>query len=233
MKTNALLVVAVLFAQAALAQAAPKDDVAAAAKKLGDKANYSWKTTIVVPEGSQFRPGPTEGKTQKDGLTLISLTFGDNTTSVVIKGDKGAIKRPNEDWQSSEVFDSNAPRGLGIYLRTYPTPAVLAADLAAATKDLKKDGDAFAGELTEEGAKELLAFRRRGANADDGPTVTGAKGSVKFWLKDGALAKYEYKVKGTRNFNGNDIEIDRTITVEIKDVDKTKLEVPDEAKKKL
>ena len=35
------------------------------------------------------------------------------------------------------------------------------------------------------------------------------------------------------SFNGNDREIDRTTTVEIKDVGTTKLTVPDEAKKKL
>jgi hypothetical protein len=34
-------------------------------------------------------------------------------------------------------------------------------------------------------------------------------------------------------FNGNDVEIDRTTTTEIKDVGSTKVEIPDEAKKKL
>jgi hypothetical protein len=85
--------------------------------------------------------------------------------------------------------------------------------------------------LTEAGAKTLLTFRPR--NGGEGPTVTNATGSVKFWLKDGALAKYEFKVKGTVSFNGNDFENDRTTTVEIKDVGSTKIEVPDEAKKKL
>jgi hypothetical protein len=56
---------------------------------------------------------------------------------------------------------------------------------------------------------------------------------VKFWLKDGALSKYQFNVKGTMSFNGNDREIDRTTTVEIKDVGTTKLTVPEEAKKKL
>jgi hypothetical protein len=35
------------------------------------------------------------------------------------------------------------------------------------------------------------------------------------------------------SFNGNDRDVDRTTTVEIKDVNSTKIEVPDEAKKKL
>jgi hypothetical protein len=235
MKTNALLAVVALFSMSVHAQAAPKDDVAAAAKKLGDKANYSWKTTTVVPEGAQFRPGPVEGKTQKDGLTLASWTFGDTTTEAVIKGDKIAVKTPDEGWQSlADLESAEGPRRFfGFFARLLRVPAVQAADLVAAAEDLKKDGDAYAGELTEKGAKELLAFRRPRANAGDGPTVSAAKGSVKFWLKDGALVKYEFKVKGTRNFNGNDQEIDRTTTVEIKGVDSTKLDVPDEAKKKL
>ncbi len=56
---------------------------------------------------------------------------------------------------------------------------------------------------------------------------------MKFWVKDGALAKYEFNVQGKMEFNGNPIDIDRTTTVEIKDVDSTKVEVPEEAKGKL
>ena len=51
--------------------------------------------------------------------------------------------------------------------------------------------------------------------------------------KDGVLSKFEFKVTGTMNFNGNDIDVDRTTTVEIKDVGNTKVEVPEGAKKKL
>ena len=60
------------------ADSGPKDDVIAAARKLADKANYTWKTTVVVPESSQFKPGPTDGKTEKDGFTYVTMSFGDN-----------------------------------------------------------------------------------------------------------------------------------------------------------
>jgi hypothetical protein len=75
----------------------------------------------------------------------------------------------------------------------------------------------------------LLRFRRAG----DGPAASNAKGSVKFWLKDGGLLKYEFKVKGTVKFGDNDVDVDRATTVEIKDIGTTKVSVPDEAKKKL
>ena len=40
-------------------------------------------------------------------------------------------------------------------------------------------------------------------------------------------------MQGTISFNGNDVDIDRTTTVEIKDVGSTKVDVPEEANKKL
>lgn len=56
---------------------------------------------------------------------------------------------------------------------------------------------------------------------------------MKFWLKDGALAKYELHVKGTVNGRNGEMERDVTTTVEVKNVGSTKVEVPEEAKKKL
>jgi hypothetical protein len=51
------------------ADSSPKDDVTNAAQKLGEETNHSWHTTVIVPEDAQFKPGPTDGKTEKDGLT--------------------------------------------------------------------------------------------------------------------------------------------------------------------
>jgi hypothetical protein len=211
-----------------------KDDVAGAARKLGEQHNYSWKTTVVVPEGSRFRPGPTEGKTEKDGVTYVKMSFGENITEAVLKGDKGAITDREGAWESVADLDNGegARRFLGAMVRNFKAPAAQAAELVAATKELRKEGEAVVGELTEEGAKTLLSFRGR-AGGNDGPTVSNAKGSVKFWLKEGVLSKYETKVSGNVSFNGNDRDVDRTSTVEIKDVGSTKVEVPEAAKKKL
>ena len=75
-----------------------------------------------------------------------------------------------------------------------------------------------------------MTFGRRGGQA---PEVSNAKGSAKFWIKDGVITKYQFKVSGTISRNGNDVNIDRTTTTEIKDVGTTKVTVPDEAKSKL
>ena len=50
MKKNVIMA-AMLFAAGSLLAADPKDTVAAAAKKLADGGNYSWKSTVDAGEG--------------------------------------------------------------------------------------------------------------------------------------------------------------------------------------
>lgn len=207
------------------ADSGPKDDVIAAAKKLADKASYTWKTTVVVPESAQFKPGPTDGKTEKDGFTYITMSFGDNLTEAAMKGDKAVVTNQDGDWQLASELEGGEGRGrfLGRMVRNFKVPAAQASELAGVTKELKKDGDVYSGELTEAGAKAQFRFG----------TASGAKGSVKFWLKDGVVFKYEFKVTGKVDFNGNEVDVDRATTTEIKDVGTTKVNVPEAAKKKL
>lgn len=227
-----ILCLAITALTASLFAADSKEEVTAAAKKLGEKANYSWRTTVVVPESAQFKPGPTEGKTEKDGFTHVKMSFGDRTMEAVIKGEKAAFTNQEGEWQKPEDVEGEQGRGrfVAAMVRNIRTPAVQAADIAGGVKEFKKDGDAYSGDLTEEGAKSLMRFRRGGGDA---PTINNAKGSAKFWIKDGVLSKYQFKVTGSMNFNGNDIDVDRDTTVEIKDVGATKVEVPEGAKKKL
>jgi hypothetical protein len=235
MKTIALFAIAAALASLPLnaADSNAKDEINAAAKKLGNSDNYSWRTTVVVPEDAPFKPGPTDGKAEKDGYTWLSISMGDNETKAVLKGDKGAAKTADGDWQSLSDLakEEGFIRFLAMRLQTFKAPVAQAEQLVSFTKELKKDGDTYSGELTEEGAKTMMSFRPR--SGGDAPSVSNAKGSVKFWLKDGALTKYEFNLKGTMNFNGNDIDQDRTSTVIIKDVGSTKVTVPEEAKKKL
>ena len=234
MKRNLLFTLMLLVTGSLVAaDASPKDDVTAAAKKLGDKANYTWNTTVAVPEDAQFRPGPTDGKTEKDGFTTVTMTFFNNPMQIVMKGDKAAYTDQDGNWvlASDSAQEQGPGQFMGLMARNIRVPAKEAVELADYAKELKKDGDVYSGDLTEAGAKELLTFR--GMPEGQGPTVTNPKGSVKFWIKDGELTKYEFKVKGTVDWNGNSYDNDRTTTVEIKDVGTTKVEVPAGAKKKL
>ncbi len=231
MKTNILIGLAVLTAGAVIAaEPSSKDTLTAAAKKLGDQPNYTWRTTVGVPQDAQFRPGPTDGKTEKGGYTLITMSFFDNPIQIARKGDKVVYTDQDGNWQTLTEGESGEGPGqfMAMMVRNLKNPAEEAAELASYAKELKKDGDAYVSDLTDEGAKKMQTFA-----GGVGPTVSNAKGSVKFWLKDGALTKYEFKLKGTLNFNGNDFDNDRTTTVEIKDVGTTKLNVPEAATKKL
>ena len=240
MKTQIVIGLAALMATSLLIADA-KDDVKSAAKKLADSSGYSWKSNTESAGGGGGGGrggGPTEGKAIKDGTVCLSMTRGDNKIEAFAKGEKGAIKT-QEGWQSIEEAGQAAQGGqagpgrfLGRMLANYKTPAVQAGELADKVKELKKDGDAYAGDLTEDGAKSLMTFGRGGQGAN-APEISGAKGSVKFWVKDGTLTKYEFKVQGKVSRNGNDMEVDRTTTIEIKDVGTTKFEVPEEAKKKM
>ena len=95
-----------LTLSASAADPSAKDDVTNAAKKLAAAPNYSWKTTVDMGgaaggggAGARMRPGPTEGRTEKDGLTMLSMTRGDTTTEAFLKGDKAAIKTA-DGWKS-------------------------------------------------------------------------------------------------------------------------------------
>jgi hypothetical protein len=232
MKRNILLgLVMMLAGSLVAAESGAKEEVTGAAKKLADKGNYSWKSTM---EAGNFN-GSTDGKTDKDGLVCLSMAFGDNTTEAFVQGGKGAVKSPDAGWESLADLAANTDAGprrfLVRRLQNFKAPAAEVADLADKAKELKRDGDVYSSDLTEAGAKDLLAFGgRRGGNA---PEPKNAKGSVKFWTKDGVLSKFEVKVQGTVNFNGEDRDIDRTTTTEIKDVGTTKVEVPADAKKKM
>ena len=246
MKTPILLAFA-LLATSAMADPGPADEVKAAAKKLTEAANYSWTTTTTVPEGSRFSPGPVEGKINKEGYALLSMTMGDRKTETLLKDGK-SLTKGEAGWQTAE--ERRAARGdggtpgsaggrgtggswAGRGMRNFKTPAASVEDLAGKVKELKKDGDVFSGDLTEAALKEMLTMGGRRRDGSEAPTPTDAKGSVKFWIKDGVLTKYETTVSGKISFNDNEMKLDRTATTEIKEVGTSTVEVPEEAKKKI
>src|SRR5215207_2585604 len=100
MKLRHLIVgCATVLAFTALAHAAPADDVQAAAKKLTD-SGYSWQTATENNAGGNNFQMSQSGKIGKDAVAVITFTFGDNDTQVVVgKDGKGAVKT-DEGWKS-------------------------------------------------------------------------------------------------------------------------------------
>lgn len=243
MKRMAWIGIAALAALALPAQAEVRDakeDVIAAAKKLAEAANYGWTSTPKSEGGggqARMQPGPTEGKTEKDGFTVLSTKMGENTTESVLKGDKIAVKTA-EGWKSAADFTGGGgqrdPAAFAARaLRTFKAPAAQLENLAGKTRELKSEGEgAYSSELTEEGAKEILSGGG-GRPGGQAPTVAEPKGSLKVWLKDGLPTKFEVAVSGKVTFGQREIAVNRTTTTEIKEVGSTKVEVAEEAKAKL
>lgn len=221
-------IVAVLAS--AWTHAAPVDDLKAAAKKLGDAPNYAWTSTTEMAGGG-FGAGTATGVTEKDGCTVITRDFGGNTFQSARKGDKVAMQDREGQWKTREEImqqfgggaGGGGNRGGGRF--GIETPADQLSLIAAQVKDAKLAEGAIVGDLSEQGATELVGMGRGAKNAS---------GSVKAWLKDGTVSKFQIHLKGTvAGRDGQDRDIDRTTTVEIKDVGSTKVQVPDGAKQKL
>ena len=213
-----------------IAAADAKSEVTDAIKKLKTQPNYSWTMTPKT-EGSETasRQGPIEGKTEKGGVTWIKGSSGDNSFEALIKGSKYAVNYTGE-WTAIDEEDEGTAR---IARRLKPFKDILesAEELVSKSKEMTKSADgSYAGDLTADGAKEI--FGRLGRRAAES---TDASGSAKYWVSDGVLKKFESTVKGkfTVGEEKKEVNVSRTVTVEIKDVGTTKLSVPEEATKKL
>ena len=174
---------------------------------------------------------------------MVTSSFGDNTSEFALKGTNAAVKT-DDGWQTAaEAMQGGGGGGFGgpgmivRQAQNLKLPAVEAANLAGLAADLKVDGDKITGALTEDGAKGLMSFggfgRRGGGPGGGGPQISNAKGTVTFWVAGGKLTKYQTHATGSMDRGGEPFDMDRTTTVTIKDVGTTKVEVPDDAKKKL
>src|SRR5216110_2030127 len=107
MKKNLLFGLITLMGGSLLtAYAGPKDDVTAAAKKLADGGNYTWKQTVDAGEGG-FGSGVTQGKTAA-GLTWTQtpgFAFGGGDapppTDRLYQGTNSATKNADGQWQTA------------------------------------------------------------------------------------------------------------------------------------
>ena len=246
MKTSVIAILAVAALGYCAQAAEPKATVTDAVKALKEKGSYSWSTKSEMAN-SQFPAMVTKGKTDKDGLTLITAEGPNGELQAVKKGDKGVVKT-DEGWQTAEELRQGGGQGgqgmgrmfLGRLLRV-PSPVEDAEELLKGCKEIKAgEGGLYTADLTEQAAKDNASFfgRRRpnqggGAGGFTPPEPKDAKGSVKFWVKDGMLTKYELKTSAKITFREEERDIDRTTTTEFSDVGSTKVQVPEDAKKKL
>ncbi|MCX6950732.1 MAG: hypothetical protein NTV51_00865 [Verrucomicrobia bacterium] len=214
MKTRLVSASLVSLLSVLSASAAPADDLAAAAKKLAAAANYSWTSTTEMAN-SQFPAMPVEGVAEKDGFTVVTRTFNDNKSQTVRKGTQVVMQNRDGDWMTGEEmraqFAGGGGGGGGGGQRggggrggfgggTFggaPNPVETIAALAAKIKELKSENGVLVATANGEEAAALLAppGGRGGQGGGFAPKYSSV--TVKFWLKDGALAKYSTHSIGT------------------------------------
>jgi hypothetical protein len=235
MKKLLLPCLAAAFA-ATIVQAAPADDVKAAAQKLADAPSYAWTRTTEIAN-SQFPAMPVEGVAEKGGFTVTTTTFQDNKFQTVRKGEKVVRQNQEGTWMTNEEMAAarggggGGRGGFGMFGAGQQNPAEELATLVGQAKDLKVADGVISGALSEEAVRQRLSFGGRGGQAPAAPK--NASGSLKIWLKDGAVVKYAVNVKGIVAGRDGEQERDVTSTTEFKNVGSAKVVVPEEAKKKI
>jgi hypothetical protein len=207
--------------------------LAKAVKELGAKPNYSWTTSTKEADGSAGRLGPIDGKADKEGLTFLSFAVGGVPVEVYLNKEKGAA-RALEGWMTLDEIAQTSGTAAAVvkFLKSYKTPFAQATDLAGNVKDLKESEGVLSGELKEAAVKEFLLFAARRREGQE-PKVEDAKGAAKFWTKEGVLTKYEVNVQGKVTSGDRTNDINRTMTIELKDIGASKVEMPEEAKQKM
>ena len=159
----------------------------------------------------------------------LSFSINDNEFEMVRKAEKMVAKIEGE-WVSTDDLEGRSSF-LVRRMKRSKAPAQEAEALAKIADKLSKDDQgAYTSTLKEKGVRELYFSYQR-----DGLKITDVSGKVKIWLKGGKLAKYEYNVKGHIDFNEGErtFDLDRTTTVEVKAVGKTKVSIAEAAQKLL
>jgi len=234
MKTSFFLAGFIGLVATGVSAADSKEKITNATKQFGDKPNYSWTTRTKEGDGSPGRLSNIEGKTEKGSVTYLSFAVGGIPVEVYLKGTNGAAKAL-EGWMTLDEIAQTSGTAAAVvrFLRSYKTPAAQSAELAANLKDGKEEDGVLTGELKDASFKELLLLGVRQRDGQEPPKITEAKGSARFWIKEGALTKYEIHAEGKVSTGERTLDIDRTMTVELKDIGSTKIEVPAEAQQKM
>jgi hypothetical protein len=216
------------------AESGPQAKVANAAKQLGAKPNYSWTTTIREGGTNSVEQPPVLGKTDKSGLIYLRSMTGETAPEVYMRGQKGTASGTT-GWRTLDEIAKPGGFAAGIvrYVRSWKTPVDEATALLGKVKDVKEVEGVMSGQLKEDAVKELLEFSAPTFEGQEPPKIADLTGSVKFWIEDGMLRKYEFSVKGRVIRGDQESLATRTTLVEIKNIGTTKLEVPEEAKQKM
>jgi hypothetical protein len=146
-------------------------------------------------------------------------------------GRRGGM-RGRGGWGGSEGRGTGTPPAYSNLQRTLSRPHEEVAIIVAGYTEIRPEPDGASGTLSETNAKLLLVH----AGQKD-ITPLHAKGTFRLWVKDGELTKYQVTLEGTLAVTANgerrEVTVHQTATTTLRAVGSTKIEVPEEARKKL
>jgi hypothetical protein len=223
-----------------------KDDVAVAAKKIAEAKSYSYKGSSAQGRvGGDREPEarPVEGKHESGVGSVVStdaqqfVRIGDKTAVCpkpvwrVIQGrGEGQPQRPNPGQGGGQGGQPGAGR------LPHEDLADFGAKLEKATKGEAKETlgevecDVYSFTFTADAAKALAGPAPGPRGGGEAPArEIGATGRA--WIREGALVKIEIKVVVKTTVQDRAIEFVVTRVLSFFDVDATKVEIPEEAKK--
>ena len=86
MKTKLLFSAVAMLAGSLLADPTPGDAITNAVNALAAQPSYSWKSTVVVPDDSPFKPGPTTGKLEKTATRMSPQACATTPSNLSARG---------------------------------------------------------------------------------------------------------------------------------------------------
>jgi hypothetical protein len=216
-----------------------KGELLAAAKKTAEAKSYTFKgdTKLVLPEGLDRSGGGEplkfEGKHEREaGLWVKTDAF-----EYVTFAGKTAM-RPVSEWRALKDDNGNVQRLLYQSLAGARPPRAPHEDFAAwakgvaSVKRIEGKDRVYEADFTPEHARELVtALFPIGPWLDRIPTDRPTA-SAKVWVDEsGRIQRMEISTRVTASIQGSLVQLVATRTTTFSDVDATKVQVPDEARK--
>lgn len=228
----------------AVAHAGPTDQAIVAAMKIVEAKNYAW--TVSVPSAGRALP-VREGKSEKDGFTTVTFIdpqspmlrqisrLNEGEVKAVFYGSENFVFQTTDGWKNGhELVTLGSRRRVGPrdpdYWISLQSPGEELEIIVGSYTELHEVKGGVAGTLSDDGARQLLGSVKA-------PAVS-ATGTFVLALSGGTLAAFVIDLSGTVMTGppGEEKESPpqrRVLITELKEVGRTKVEVPDEARLKL
>jgi hypothetical protein len=228
---------------ASLARAAPTDQAIVAMMKVVDAPNYTW--TCSVPSTGRALI-VREGKTEKNGFSVVTFVdpqtpmlrqisrLNDGVVLAVFRGPDDFVFQTSDGWKTGQELPPLGPRRRGTsggadYWITIQIPHEELEIIVGSYTEMHVVDGGIAGTLSEAGARQLLGGSRA-------PAVS-ARGTFGLVINDGTLVRYVVDISGTVLVGdpGHETESPpqrRLLITEIKEVGRTTVDVPAEARVK-